>query len=98
MKIEISRSFSMKKQIKQYEPVEFFCAVKTEVESELGMESASAVLDQFCQAEVAKSLDAFLDNRKQLELPKTPAAPNPRMAEKGTNDAEHDVGITGDTI
>ena len=61
MKITITRSFSRKYQIRQYEPIDIFCAATQEWETEsntvdLGMETTSKELDDFCQSEVAKSL------------------------------------------
>lgn len=69
MKIEISRSFSKKIQLKTYEPIEFFCAAKIEadldtdiVNFEDGKTQAiiSEKLDKFVQLEVEKSLAKFM--------------------------------------
>lgn len=64
MKLKISRSFSKKIQLRQFEPVDFFCAAETEIEvpetdEETRMEKAEIIsrqLDRFCQDEVEKSL------------------------------------------
>ena len=80
MKIEISRSFSKKIQIKQYEPIEFFCSAKLEadldddiVNFEDGKTQAiiSEKLDKFVQEEVEKSAAKFrkvsVDHKKQVD-------------------------------
>jgi hypothetical protein len=68
MKIEISRSFSKKVQLKQYEPIDVFCAAKAEIEVDdyaLGIkdtrstraaEAISEHLDEFVRAEVDRTL------------------------------------------
>lgn len=81
MKILITRSFSQKKQVKEYEPVEFFCSATTEVEDEelikegilpeAAMKNASATLDKFVQLEVEKSLNDYLAARLPKSEPKT---------------------------
>lgn len=78
MKIEIARSFSKKIQLKQYEPIEFFCSAKAEVEiKELGTSTgirnaveASEELDRICQAEVQKSANKFrnVDHTKSKDV------------------------------
>lgn len=54
-KIEISRSFSRKVQIKQFEPVEVFCSAKAEVDPK-NAEEASKRLFSFCKSEVINSI------------------------------------------
>ena len=67
--IEVARSFSQKVQVKQYEPIEFFCSVKAEVPLE-ELESISDTLDVFCQAEVEKSVKQFLSPAGRPPTPK----------------------------
>ena len=55
-KYEISRSFSRKVQVKQYEPVEFFCAAKAEVETIEDIKATSQLLSAFVKDEVEKSI------------------------------------------
>ena len=63
MKIEVSRSFSRKLQVRQYEPIEFFCSAKVEAEvinnGDSYMEFWSGKLDTFVQSEVEKSAAKF---------------------------------------
>jgi len=55
MNIEITRSYSRKIQVKEYEPVEFFCSAKMEVD-EKDADATSARLTQFVQNEVQKDV------------------------------------------
>ncbi|KKL48014.1 hypothetical protein LCGC14_2329790 [marine sediment metagenome] len=57
--IEISRSFSRKLQVKQYEPAEFFCSAKQECD-EKDVVDVSAKLDKICQDEVGKTISKFI--------------------------------------
>ena len=75
MKIEISRSFSRKLQVKQYEPIEMFCSAKMEIENDKVvsgeiMIGASEQLDRFCQSEVEKSAARFkeIDTKKSKDV------------------------------
>lgn len=58
--IEISRSFSQKIQIREYEPIEFFCSVKAEILFD-GYEQTSKMLDNICQEEVEKSIKIYYE-------------------------------------
>lgn len=71
MKIKISRSYSRKIQVKQYEPADFFCGAEMEKEYEgndflIRMKEWSEALDKFCQAEVAKSIQVFRPTSKPI--------------------------------
>ena len=97
MKIEISRSFSKKIQLKQYEPIEFFCAAKAEVEvpdpqgsdssmsygleKALLMKTISETLDGFVQSEVEKSANKFK------------VADKKKISDVSTDEAEHDTEL-----
>ena len=65
--VEVARSFSMKKNLGNYESVDFFASQKAEVPEEEA-EKTSEALYQFCKAECVKSLNEFL---KERETPKT---------------------------
>ncbi len=56
MKIKISRSFSKKIQLAQFEPIESFCGAEQEVEDIKAVE-VSAQLDYLCRTEVEKTLE-----------------------------------------
>ena len=97
MKIEVSRSFSKKVQVKQYEPVEFFCAAKVEVdvheatsakEAIEDMQRNANILDQFCQDEVAKSHREFMA-REHRQVDRA------NSAEKGRDAAMTEIGNEG---
>lgn len=78
MKIEIARSFSRKIQVKQYEPIEFFCSAKAEIERPGGtiqdpvMIACAEELDRFVQNEVEKSANKFrqIDTKKSKDIGK----------------------------
>ena len=80
MKIKISRSYSEKRQLRQYEPIDSFCSAEAEVEgSETGLkkedlENTSELLDTFCRAEVKKTLDAIIPQK--TEVKQNPAKSN----------------------
>ncbi len=57
-KIEIARSFSRKKNLGNYETMDFFCSAKQEV-SMSSAQSTSKYLDTLCQQEVGKSIREF---------------------------------------
>jgi hypothetical protein len=77
MKILISRSYSAKIQVKQFEPVESFCAAQMEhdipdlqdkkkqldLTAQL-MEESSIALDKFCRAEVEKTIEEIQAKNK----------------------------------
>lgn len=68
MKLEISRSFSRKKQIRQFEPIDVFCSAKTEFEGEL--EEAAEISNQlyeFCVGQVTADIDRFALNGDNKE-------------------------------
>lgn len=70
MKITITRSFSATKQLKPYEPIDAYCSAT--MEYELPKEAketfgsydiaCSEKLDQFCRAEVKKTLEEITAN------------------------------------
>lgn len=66
MKIVISRSFSKKVQLKQFEPIESFCAAEVElpVAEEKSMSTWAERLDEFCRIEVEKTLTAIRPSLK----------------------------------
>lgn len=65
MTIKITRSFSKKIQLKQFEPIESFCSAESEIEilkdgdSFMLVHETSKILDGFCQKEVEKTLAKF---------------------------------------
>ena len=72
----ITRSFSRKIQVKQFEPAEFYCAVSDEFNDDNypnsvideKMEELSADLHKFCEEEVNKSIKKFMKEENN-ELP-----------------------------
>ena len=80
-KIEIGRAFSKKIQLNRYEPIEFFCSAKAEVELEPREFQAqrgaiSSDLDGFVQSEVEKSAAKFkkIDHEKSKDVGEETAA------------------------
>lgn len=60
MKLKISRSFSKRVQLKQFEPIESTCTVEAELEAEhINTAKISEELDQVCRQEVEKTLNKF---------------------------------------
>ncbi len=58
IQFEITRSFSKKVQVAQYEPEEYFCGAKaifSEIPSDEKKEEISKELDDFCRKEVMRS-------------------------------------------
>lgn len=92
MKIKISRSFSQKKQIAQYEPIESFCGAEAEVEvvdlgnaaGISGLVAVSTELDRICRAEVEKTLKSVAASLKEVDRKKS--------KDVGRNSAELEVG------
>lgn len=74
--VEVARSFSMKKNLGNYESVDFFASQKAEVPEEEA-EKTSEALYEFCKAECIKSLNEYLKGLQQPNdsefgnLPKT---------------------------
>lgn len=75
MKLNITRSFSQKKQIQQYEPIDFFASASAEIEvpddrtddqklkDAEKMERISDYLNEFVVNEVEKSLTNYIDEK-----------------------------------
>lgn len=92
MKIVITRSFSKKIQLKEYEPVESFCALTMELDLEaLQLRKVAGIseeLDTVCQAEVEKTLAAI------LRPPIKPIVGKSKLEVRDItkDEAEHDAG------
>ena len=67
MKLEISRSFSRKLQVKQYEPAEFFASYKTECE-EKDAEKISQELFELCRRDVEASAEKYLNELRGSQM------------------------------
>lgn len=65
MKIEIARSFSRKLNLGGYETLDVFCSAKKEVE-ESEMITTSKYLQEFCQTEVMKDINAIRAERNKM--------------------------------
>lgn len=99
MKVEISRSFSKKIQLKQFEPIDSFCGIKIEYENGLGnytldtlasgitAEKYAGVLDKFCRDEVEKTL-AIIRPSLKAERGKSKA----EKKDEARTSAEFDAG------
>jgi len=83
--MKISRSFSRKIQLKQFEPIESSCSVEIETDDDSmdAMRRQSKTLDAFVQGEVQRTLDTF---SKKLER-----KPDPKYKEVGMLDAVEDL-------
>ncbi len=64
-KIEISRSFSRKIQVSQYEPAEFFASYKSDCLLK-DAEKVSKELYALCKRDVEHSVDKFRENQFEL--------------------------------
>ena len=64
--ISITRSFSMKMNLGNYESADFFASQRAECPAALAAE-VSRDLDQFCMDEVAESIRVFKDRRRRKE-------------------------------
>lgn len=94
MKITISRSFSAKKQVKQFEPVDAFCAAQIEYDlaspidkerDATEMQSLSHYLDEFCRAEVDKTLAIIFAQKKDID--------HGKIKDAAKDEAELDAGL-----
>jgi predicted transcriptional regulator len=67
-KIEITRAFSYKLNVGNYESRDFFCSEKSEVETtdlnDVQLERTSLLLAEFCKNEVIKSVNDYLNESK----------------------------------
>ena len=64
--ISITRSFSMKLNLGNYESADFFASQRAECPAEMAAET-SRDLDQFCMDEVAESIRSFKERRRRKE-------------------------------
>jgi len=64
--ISITRSFSMKVNLGNYESADFFASQRAECQAEMAVE-VSRDLDQFCMDEVAESIRKFKERRRRKE-------------------------------
>lgn len=65
--ISITRSFSYKKSLGNYQMADFFCSQTAECE-EAEAEKISESLHNFCKNEVVKSLNRYVDMEKKQKL------------------------------
>ena len=90
MKIEISRSFSKKIQLKQYEPIEFFCSMKAEFEPQDGLTA-----DDLAKAtiELSERLDKMVQSEVEKSANKFKVADKKKISDVSTDEAEHDTEL-----
>ena len=89
MKIEIARSFSKKIQIKQYEPIEFFCSAKTEVEI---TSHFTEVSESSTAQKVSEQLDKLVQSEVEKSANKLKVVDTKKIKDTAQDEAEHDVG------
>lgn len=91
MKVEITRSFSKKVQLRQFEPIEVFCAAKAEVDvqdlQDKKMDFVSGELNVFCAMEVAKTINEARPALKERDE----KAAKKKGKDVGRDSAEHDT-------
>lgn len=63
-KVEVVRSFSFKLNCGNYQTADFFCSQKAEVPEEEA-EETSKQLHQFCKAEVMKSVNKYITEKRE---------------------------------
>lgn len=101
MKITITRSFSKKIQVRQFEPVDAFCAVTIEgdLDEPVGktiaisntewMQKTSEAADRFCREEVQRTLEIV-----KPELKPVKGKSKAEMRDVTNTEAELDLGNT----
>jgi hypothetical protein len=67
--IEVARSFSMKKNLGNYESADFFCSAKRECLLDEADDISEKLLI-FCRREVIKDLNAFLVSKEKTPVQK----------------------------
>ena len=65
--MKITRSFSKKVMLSQFEPIDSFCAVEEETIDE-NKEKISLELDEFCRKEVEKTIAQYVDRSNICEV------------------------------
>lgn len=97
MHIKVTRAFSATKQIKQYEPIDSFCEVAVEFDSDdnavveeiaKNMILQSEKLDLFCRTEVRKTIESVMAQQEKLNNKKNRKV---EVKEDAKNTAETDV-------
>ncbi len=79
--VEVVRSFSMKKNLGNYETCDFFASQKVECE-ESEAEKISELAYEFCKKEVVKSINKYLAEReKRNALPDAFVPPDTKIIE-----------------
>src|SRR3990167_8812207 len=66
--VEIARSFSLKKNLGNYESADFFCSEKRECLPEEAAEVSEKVFN-FCREQVFKDAERFMEDRNKVEPP-----------------------------
>ena len=82
---EITRSFSYKLNLGNYQTADFFCSQKSEVPEDQAEEKSEA-LYQFCKEEVMKSVDEY--RGEQLTKIKIPKKKIPKRDQKSQAEQE----------
>lgn len=79
--VEVVRSFSMKKNLGNYETCDFFASQKVECK-ESEAEKVSELAYEFCKKEVVKSINKYLAERQMEQaLPDAFVSPDTRIIE-----------------
>lgn len=77
----ITRSFSLKKNLGNYETADFYCCQSAEVEVDIAEETSSMLYD-FCKKEVVKSINEFLRERDKQQETVTTELKSPRKVQE----------------
>lgn len=106
MKIIITRSYSQKKQLRQFEPIDAFCSVTAEFETdkkslagnflEKEYDLSSKELDKFCRAEVEKTLNNLIPKpevKKVAPRPFTGRYPGSKQGFENRAEIDNVVGV-----
>jgi hypothetical protein len=75
-RVKIIRAFSETKQARAYEPINAFCSIEIETdgteEISVGLYATSKAADEFCRAEVAKTITDEMAKRNPMPQGKSP--------------------------
>lgn len=72
---KITRSFSYKKNLGNYQTADFFCSQEVEVEDNQDIDVLSEKIHEWCKGQVIKSVNKFIEenepnnNKEKQELP-----------------------------
>lgn len=85
--IEVARSFSLKKNLGNYESADFFCSAKRECLPEEVTETSERLIT-FCRVQVEADVAEFVEKRNKVETPAASTIPKKPFDWKNTPGGE----------